>query len=108
MPLVKKTLYRENPRIWYWALMDLGTELKKTVPNPNRRSVHYTKQTRFEGSDRQIRGSLLQLFLKQKLTGEDEILGCVAEEPCRVRKILGDLENEGFIERRNNCYLLSD
>jgi A/G-specific adenine glycosylase len=108
LPLIKKTLYRENPRIWYWALMDLGTELKKTIPNPNRRSVHYTKQTPFEGSDRKIRGALLQLFLKQQLTDEEEILGCVAEEPCRVRKILSDLEKEGFVKRRNNRYLLND
>lgn len=108
LPLVKNTLYRKNPRIWYWALMDLGTDLKKRVPNPNRRSVHYTKQTPFEGSDRKIRGALLQLFLKQPLTGENEIMGCVAEEPARVKKILGDLENEGFVKRRNNCYLLSD
>jgi A/G-specific adenine glycosylase len=28
LPLVRKALYRENPRIWYWALMDLGTALK--------------------------------------------------------------------------------
>jgi A/G-specific adenine glycosylase len=108
LPLVKKTLYRENPRIWYWALMDLGTDLKKTVPNPNRRSVHYVKQTPFEGSDRKIRGALLHLFLKQQLMDENEILGCVAEEPDRVKKILGDLENEGFVKRRNNHYLLSD
>jgi A/G-specific adenine glycosylase len=88
--------------------MDLGTDLKKRVSNPNRRSVHYTKQTPFEGSDRKIRGDLLQLFLKQQLTDEEEILGCVAEEPERVKKILGDLENEGFIKRRYNHYLLSD
>ena len=56
LPLVKKALYRENPRVWYWALMDLGSALKKTIPNPNRRSVHYTKQSPFEGSDRKIRG----------------------------------------------------
>jgi A/G-specific adenine glycosylase len=108
LPLVKKTLYRKNPRIWYWGLMDLGTDLKKRVPNPNRRSVHYTKQTPFEGSDRKIRGELLQLFLKQQLTGEDEIFGCVTEDTGRVKKILDDLEKEGFIKRRNNCYLLSD
>ncbi len=108
LPLVKKTLYRKNPRIWYWALMDLGTDLKKKVTNPNRRSVHYTKQTPYEGSDRKIRGELLQLFLKQQLTGEDEIFGCVTEDTGRVKKILDDLEKEGFIKRRNNCYLLSD
>jgi len=106
LPLVKKALYRENPRIWYWALMDLGTALKKTVPNPNRRSAHYTKQSPFEGSDRKIRGALLKQFLKKQFSDEDEILGSVAEDPQRVKKILVDLEKEGFILRRNNGYVL--
>ena len=59
-PLVEEALYRNNPREWYNALMDYGTALKKTVPNPNRRSVHYTKQSAFEGSDRRIRGGILR------------------------------------------------
>jgi A/G-specific adenine glycosylase len=29
LPLAEKSVYRENPRVWYWALMDLGTALKK-------------------------------------------------------------------------------
>jgi len=88
--------------------MDLGTALKKKVPNPNRRSVHYTKQSPFEGSDRKIRGTLLKQFLKLQFSDEDEILGSVAEDPQRVKKILVDLEKEGFIIRRNNGYVLSE
>ena len=66
LPIVEQALYQKNPRVWYWALMDLGSALKKTVANPNRRSVHYTKQSLFEGSDRNIRGTLLKLLLKQQ------------------------------------------
>jgi A/G-specific adenine glycosylase len=108
LPLVKNALYRENPCIWYWALMDLGSYLKKTIPNPNRRSKHYAKQARFEGSDRKIRGALLKILLKKTFPGEEEILCCIAEDPHRVRKILGDLEKEGFIICRNHRYLLSE
>jgi A/G-specific adenine glycosylase len=104
LPLVKKALYRENPRVWYWALMDLGSALKKTIPNPNRRSVHYTKQSPFEGSDRKIRGSILKLLLKQQFLEEVEIIGCVAEDPHRVQRMLEALEEEGFIKRRNNGF----
>jgi A/G-specific adenine glycosylase len=39
LPLVERALDREQPRVWYWALMDLGTELKKQMPNPNRKSA---------------------------------------------------------------------
>jgi len=105
LPLVEQALYRNNPRVWYWALMDLGTALKKTVPNPNRRSVHYTQQSPFEGSDRKIRGSILKLLLKQQFLDEVEIIGCVAENPHRVRRILSVLEAEGFIEHRGNGFV---
>jgi len=105
LPLVKKALYRENPRVWYWALMDLGTALKKTVPNPNRRSVHYSRQSPFEGSDRKIRGLILKLLLKQQFLEEVEIIGYIAEDPHRVQRMLGALEEEGFIQRRNNGFV---
>lgn len=105
-PLVEKAFYRKNPRIWYWALMDIGSALKKTVPNPNRRSVHYTKQSPFEGSDRKIRGTLLKILLKYPFLEEEEIIGRVAEDPHRVRRILGALEADGFIERRDNGFVL--
>ena len=39
-PHIKASLYTENPRLWYYALMDYGAELKKKVVNPNRKSRH--------------------------------------------------------------------
>ena len=108
LPIVEKSLYKENPRIWYWALMDLGSALKKRVPNPNRRSAHYTRQPPFEGSDRKIRGAILKLLLKEYSLEAEEIFGYVAEDPQRVRKILGDLEGEGFIKYNNNRFSLCE
>jgi len=105
LPLVKKAVYRENPRVWYWALMDLGTALKKTIPNPNRRSVHYTKQSPFKGSDRKIRGIILKSLLKHSFLEEAEIIGIVDEDPRRVQRILGALEAEGFITRRDSGFI---
>lgn len=60
IPLITESLYRENPREWYYALMDYGAALKKIIKNPNRKSAHYTKQSRFEGSLRQARGAILR------------------------------------------------
>jgi A/G-specific adenine glycosylase len=105
LPLVEQALYHENPRVWYWALMDLGSALKKTVSNPNRRSVHYTKQSPFEGSDRNLRGTLLKILLKYQFLEEEEIIGRVAEDPHRVRRILSVLEAEGFIEHSGNGFV---
>ncbi|MEN6442935.1 MAG: A/G-specific adenine glycosylase [Methanoregula sp.] len=105
LPLVKMTLYEENPRVWYWALMDLGTSLKKTVVNPNRRSAHYTRQAPFEGSNRKIRGRLLKMLLKDRYLVEDEVAGLFHEDPQRIRKIMQDLEAEGFIKFHDGRYI---
>jgi A/G-specific adenine glycosylase len=53
----------ENPRKWYYALMDYGSVLKKFTPNPNRRSKTYNKQSPFEGSFRQKRAAVLRAYL---------------------------------------------
>jgi A/G-specific adenine glycosylase len=105
LPLVEQTLYRNNPRVWYWALMDIGSALKKTVANPNRRSVHYTKQSPFEGSDRKIRGALLKIVLKEHFLTEEEIIARVAGDRQRARRILCALEEEGFIQRKDNGFV---
>ena len=108
LPLVERALDRENPRVWYWALMDLGTELKKSVPNPNRKSAAYTKQAPFEGSDRRIRGMILKILVGQHNLSEKKILELVNEDPERVRRILNGLENEGFLRKGWTGYQLAE
>ncbi len=108
LPVVKKTLYCENPRIWYWALMDLGSALRKTITNPNRRSAAYTKQAPFAGSDREIRGKLLKILLAEKYLVKDEVAIRLKEEKQKVRKILRMLEAEGFIKTRGNKFVLAE
>jgi A/G-specific adenine glycosylase len=99
LPLVGRALDREHPREWYWALMDLGTTLKKSVPNPNRRSAHYTKQSAFEGSDRKVRGGILKLLVTEKKMTAGEIAHACAEDAGRIAIILEALESEGFIRK---------
>jgi A/G-specific adenine glycosylase len=106
-PLVKKALYHENPRVWYWALMDFGSALKKTVPNPNRRSKHYTKQAPFEGSDRKIRGTIIRMVLAEPGISEKKISDNRNEDPARIKRILSSLESEGFIRRNKDCFFVS-
>jgi A/G-specific adenine glycosylase len=57
---VEETLPDEGCRDWYYALMDYGAALKRSVENPNRRSKHYARQSRFEGSPRQARGAIVR------------------------------------------------
>jgi len=99
IPLVERTLYRENPRVWYWALMDLGTALKKSVTNPNRRSAHYTRQAPFEGSDRRIRGQIIRTLVAIPGISGNELPGHIGEDAGRVKRIVAALEEEGFVVR---------
>lgn len=97
LPIVERAVYAENPRVWYWALMDLGAVLKKTTVNPNRRSVHYTRQAPFEGSDRRIRGRVIALLLATPGQTREEIAAAFTEDPDRIFRIVQSLEDEGFI-----------
>jgi A/G-specific adenine glycosylase len=61
LPLVDQTLDISNPREWYYALMDYGAQLPKvTKRNSNTQSKHYTKQSTFKGSLRELRGTLIR------------------------------------------------
>jgi A/G-specific adenine glycosylase len=107
LPIVEKSLYIENPRVWYWALMDLGSALKKTVPNPNRRSVHYSKQSPFAGSDREIRGTIIRMLLVEPGMSENQLLTIRIDDPARIKKILAALVSEGFIVIQKNRFFLA-
>lgn len=61
IPLVEITLDTTNPREWYYALMDYGAHLPKvTRKNSNTQSRHYTKQSKFSGSLRELRGKIIR------------------------------------------------
>mgnify|MGYP001032170442 FL=1 len=114
LPFVEATMPAEGAREWFWALMDYGTHLKATLPNPSRRSKHHVRQGRFEGSNRQLRGRLL-VALGQAAAGDagwpepgsrtrsglgrtiDQLAESVCFEPERVEAALAALQSEGFV-----------
>lgn len=93
----------DNAREWYWALMDYGSHLKQTVGNTARKSVHYTKQSAFEGSKRQIRGMILKLLGENALTVA-ELQAHVADD--RLAAVLADLSAEGLVRAEDGRYIL--
>ncbi|MBI4225233.1 MAG: A/G-specific adenine glycosylase [Candidatus Sungbacteria bacterium] len=105
LDLVEETLDAKNPREWYYALMDYGAMLgRKEKENPNRRSRHYAKQSRFKGSDRQVRGQILRLLLARKNLSLKNILKELEQPEIRIVAILAGLEREGFIKKVRNLY----
>lgn len=103
LPLIEKTLDVKNPREWYWALMDYGAHLGKAVDNPNKKSKHYSIQSRFEGSDRQVRGEILRILLN-KSQMEKNIVTMLKKKEDRVKKILQNMMKEGLIEYKGRIY----
>lgn len=97
LPLVEATLDRERPREWYWALMDYGTHLKATRANPSRRSRHHSRQSRFEGSNRQLRGRVLSELVRTSGSAEDTLAQAVGFSGERVRDALAALQSEGLV-----------
>ena len=109
----------DDPRTWYYALLDYGAYLKRTVPNPSRRSRSHTRQSRFEGSHRQKRAALVRLLLAhrsdsaggalidtlyQQLLLEERKAGRMDLSVADVQDLLKELANEGFCQCDNGVW----
>lgn len=93
-------------RDWYAALMDYGAHLKKNGVRLNAQSRGYTKQTKFEGSLRQVRGAIMRELGK----------GGVAKAPLQrrigkgmseVTHALAGLIKNGLVQRRGTTFYLA-
>lgn len=108
LPLIAGTLDTVDPRTWYYALMDYGSHLKKTVPNPSKRSAQYTKQSKFEGSNRQIRGALIRVLTAQAepqtLKSIQQLLVKYGSE--KLQEQLESLMVEGLVNKIKTSYQL--
>jgi len=110
LPLIAQVLPKDRAREWYWALMDYGSHIKVRYGNASRRSREYVKQSRFTGSNRQIRGAIIRALsqdtagltareLIQKITQE----GVVA---TTIHSQLSDLCVEGMLTKTKQRYHL--
>ncbi len=106
LELVEATLDKRNPRRWFYALMDLGVELKRRRKKINHRSKHYTRQSRFEGSHRQVRAAVLRVLTENTRAKREAIEKLTKYDPERVKKALGELEREGFVTCNKGSYAL--
>jgi len=103
-PLVEKTLDTKNPREWYWALMDYGAHLAKSLENPNVKSSHYVKQKKFEGSVRQLRGEVLRLLLQKPYPVEELAIMFIHDK--RFSQAISGMKKDGLIKEKNGNYII--
>ncbi len=107
LPLIAATLDRDNPREWYYALMDYGVMLKQTLPNPGRRSRHHAQQSPFEGSNRQLRSRMLREIMKRPHICLDELVATFGADREAVERNLGEMQREGFLVKQGSGYSVS-
>ena len=109
VPLVADTCPEDDPRSWYYALLDYGAHLKQEVANPSRRSAHHTRQSAFEGSRRQKRAEVLRVVLAEpgiplddahaRLNAFEAAGGRGSVDRALFESIVDDLVSEGFFRR---------
>lgn len=116
--LVKAACPAQGVRVWYYALLDYGAHLKKTVANPSRRSRTYTKQTAFEGSHRQRRAEVVRILLAarpgalsfeeigQALNDVEASRGRKPVDGTEMRSLLEELAGEGFCREAEGRWMV--
>lgn len=104
LSLIEQTVYIEDPRTWYYALMDYGSILKKKIKNPNRNSKHYTKQSKFEGSLRQARGSIIRHLGTHGKSSLEHIAALEDLPLDRITEAAKALQDEGMVAETEGMY----
>jgi len=94
VPLARAAAKGQDPREWHSAVMDYGAHLKASGVRLNSRSKHYAKQSRFEGSLRQVRGEILKAIAK-----ELPLTGVRNKYSSRFETAFDSLVREGLVVR---------
>lgn len=108
---VLKTLANVSPkkrgREWNWALMDYGAHLKRSGVAVNAKSKHYLKQSSFSGSVREARGAILRELGKGAVSKQKLGLLLGPDRRTQVLDALHALEDEGFVEKTGQRFVLA-
>lgn len=126
--LVERALPARHARQFQWALMDLGSKICrakplcsvcplqqgcKAAPKVLARGYRALEgrvvrhaQSRFAGSDRQLRGKIIDLLRTKKRAMPGEVARRTKESESRVRKILEALLRDELVAKQGSAYLL--
>lgn len=114
LTVLKELQPRANTRAWYYALMDYGRDALRRIPNPNRSSKQYAKQSKFEGSPRYIRAKIISYLLENKKTTAEELHASLRKNEYlsrlsqrAVKNALAGLEKEKLIRKSRLFFLIA-
>ncbi len=102
----------KNPRDWYYALYDYGTMLKaqnKQLRTLHQKSSHYKKQSKFEGSNRQIRSHIVKGLLAAAPNPQTtlQIAKNLGREITVIDPILKKMASEGLLIKKGKAWSLA-
>ncbi len=110
LPLIAQTIDYKNAREWYYALMDYGVHLKQNLPRINAASKHYTRQSKFIGSKRQVRGAIIKILTQLKRVAHDDLLELLTfelpENMHNHHTIIQSLIDEKIVHNNNDIISL--
>lgn len=101
VPYIEKGTEGQDPREWHWALMDYGVHIKKLHKNPARKSKSYARQSKFEGSMRQVRGAILRALHEGKPMKE------LLYDQKRMKAALASLQKDGLIAKQGKGWRIA-
>ena len=105
----KPTFTKEKgSREWSAALMDYGSHLKRTGIRINSKSKTYAKQSKFTGSDREARGTILKALAKSPQTKSQLIKLLDSNRVLQMETQLKKLLSEDLILFNNRYYRLGN
>jgi len=119
IPIIEKAAEGQDPRTWHWALMDYGAYLKKSGIRNNHRSAHYVKQSKFEGSLRQVRGAILRELHSSQLAEKALMKMIMKQNPTiygrkeimiyqnKLNQALMGLERDGLLVKEKGSWRIA-
>lgn len=108
-PIIEKMIDKKNPAQWYAALMDYGSTLPKQIrSNPNTKSKHYAKQSKFNGSIRQVRGAILRHLLAHQKATPQKLSKIINRSEIDIEQAVQGLLKDGVIQKRGTSLFLME
>lgn len=103
LELVGDTMDTRSPRKWFYGLTDYGAMLKKKKKFVSVQSKHYAKQSRFEGSRRQLRGEIIRLLVEKGSMSVSTLQSYIStRKKDEVQSVVLDLVNEKLVQKAKN------
>jgi A/G-specific adenine glycosylase len=97
--IIEETIDTEQPREFFWALMDYGAYLKKQGAGDIKRSTHYKKQPALKGSLREVRGLIIRTLTQSDM--DESVLKEAVQADHRFEPALRGLIKDGLVVKTN-------